>query len=122
MDLQAIAEADLATTLEGNGRDVIVTAPNGDSAPLQAISNDIALSFDPDTGIVVSGRNANCALRIRSLTEAGLGLPYGVPDTDKKPWQIEFTTVNGSTFTTKVIESHPDRSLGLITCRLEIIA
>lgn len=121
MDLHQLAESDLAFTLEGDGQTVTVTNPAGTSAPLKAISNDISLLIDPETGVPVSGRNANVALRVASLRAAGLEMPVGIEDGAQVPWLVAYTTVTGESITTKVMASNPDRSLGLITCRLELV-
>mgnify|MGYP003109483762 FL=1 len=121
MDLHQLAEADLAFTLEGDGQTVTVTNPAGISASLQAISNDISLIIDPETGVPVSGRNANVALRVASLRAAGFEIPKGIEDGASAPWLVEYTTVTGETIITKIMASNPDRALGLVTCRLELV-
>ncbi len=121
MDLHLIAEADLATTLEGNGQTVTLTDPQGVSATLTAISNDISLIIDPETGVPVSGRNANVAFRIASIRAAGLQLPKGIEDGAVTPWVVDYTTVNGNALRAKVMASNPDRALGVVTVRVEII-
>lgn len=121
MDLHQLAEADLAFTLEGDGQTVTLTAPDGTAADFQAISNDISLLIDPDTGVPVSGRNANVALRIASLRTAGLELPKGIEDGAQVPWLVEYNTVGGDQITTKVMASNPDRAIGIVTLRLEIV-
>lgn len=120
MDLHAIAEQDLATTLEGNGQHVTITDPAGSSAAVIAISNDISQIIDPDTGVPVSGRNANAAFRISTLRAAGLGLPHGIEDGAVRPWLVDYVTVNGDTIRTKVLTSNPDRALGIVTLRLRV--
>ena len=121
MNLHQLAEADLAFTLEGDGQTVTLTAPDGTATDFQAISNDISLVIDPDTGVPVSGRNANVALRITSLRAAGFELPRGIEDGAEVPWLVGYTTVNGDQIATKVIASNPDRSLGIVTLRLELV-
>lgn len=121
MDLHALASQDLAITLEGDGQTVTVTDPAGVSASIPAISNDISLLIDPETGVPVSGRNANVALRIETLRAHSLALPKGVEDAAAVPWLVVYTTVNGDEITTKVVESNPDRALGLITLSLEVV-
>lgn len=120
MDLHQLAESDLAFTLEGDGQTVTLTNPDGVSAQLKAISNDISLIIDPDTGVPVSGRNANVAFRIASLRAAGFELPKGIEDGASVPWLVQYVTVTGDQITTKVMASNPDRSIGLITLRLEL--
>ncbi len=124
MGLRATAEADLGVILEdstcGFGWPITVTDPDGNSAPLTGFSDDISQIIDPDTGEAVSGRLASAALRISSLTTAGLGLPQGIADTGSKPWLIQFDDINGNAFTFKVSESNPDRALGMVICLLEL--
>lgn len=121
MDLHQLAEADLAFTLEGDGQTITLTAPDGTAVDFQAISNDISLLIDPDTGVPVSGRNANIALRIASLRTAGFELPKGIEDGAEVPWLVDYTTVNGDQITAKVMASNPDRAIGLVTLRLELV-
>ena len=124
MSLRDLAESDLAATLEddvtGFGWPVTVTDPSGTSASLVGQTDDIAQVIDPDTGQAVSGRLASVALRISSLGGVGLGLPYGVADGAGKPWLVAFDDVNGNPYTFKIVESNPDRALGLVSCLLEI--
>jgi hypothetical protein len=124
MNLRQQAEADLAFILEdsttGFGWPITVTDPNGSSRPLTGSSNDIAQVVDPETGQVVSGRSASIALRVASLFEAGFNsLPVGISDRNSKPWLVAFDDINGNPHTFKVIQSNPDRTLGLVTCILE---
>lgn len=124
MGLRQIAESDLGLILEdsttGFGYSITVTDPSGTVRPLTGFSDDISQIIDPDTGQAVSGRLASVALRISSLTLAGLGLPCGIADAGSKPWLIEFNDINGNAFTFKVAQSNPDRALGLVTLLLEL--
>ena len=121
MDLQQIAETDLATTLESNGQLITVTDPVGVSADVQGLSNDISLLIDPDTGVPVSGRNANVSLRLSTLKTAGIGTPKGIEDGASVPWLVEYTTVEGQTIKARVMASNPDRSLGIVTLKLGLV-
>ena len=124
MSLRQLAETDLGVILEdsvtGFGWLITVTDPSGNAQPLTGFSDDIAQVIDPDTGQVLSGRLASVALRISSLTTAGLGLPQGTADATQKPWLIAFNDINGNAFTFKVMQSNPDRALGLVSCILEL--
>lgn len=124
MSLRQLAEADLAVILEdgttGFGWPITVTSPAAVSANLTGFSDDISQVIDPDTGQVVSGRLASVALRISSLTGAGLALPQGIADAAQKPWLITFDDINGTSYAFKVMQSNPDRALGLVTCILEL--
>lgn len=126
MSLRQLAESDLGLILEdgvtGFGWPITITDPAGNSGtgPLTGFSDDIAQIIDPDTGQAVSGRLASVALRISSLTAAGLTLPRGIADAGSKPWVIQFDDINGNAFNFKVAQSNPDRALGLVTCLLEL--
>ena len=126
MGLRTIAEQDLGVILEdsvtGFGWSIIVTDPSGNSGsgPLTGFSDDIAQIIDPDTGQAVSGRLASVALRISSLTLAGLGLPRGIADAGIKPWIVEFNDINGNPFKFKVSQSNPDRARGMVVLLLEL--
>jgi hypothetical protein len=122
MSLRAQAERDLATIVEdedGFGWPITVTNPDGSSAALVGLSNDVAYALDPETGQAVSGRTASVALRIGALTAAGLGIPVNVSETTRFPWIVQFNDINGNPHVFKVIESQPDRAIGLVVCKLE---
>ena len=124
MGLRSIAEIDLGIILEddiyGGGWSITVTNPAGLIKPLTGFSNDISQIIDPDTGQPVSGNLASVALRIGALTAVGLTLPVGIADISSKPWLIQFDDINGNAFTFKVSQSNPDRTLGIVTCLLEL--
>jgi len=124
MNLRSVAEKDLGAILEdgvmGFGWAIQVTDPSGLSKHLTGFSDDISQIIDPDTGEAVSGRLVSVALRISSLTTAGLTLPVGIADASIKPWVIEFNDINGNPFKFKVSQSNPDRAIGLVTCLLEL--
>ncbi len=123
--LRQLAESDLGLILEdavgGFGFSITVTDPSGLVRPLTGSSGDISQVIDPDTGEAVSGRAATVHLRTSSLVAAGFStLPQGVADTKGKPWLIAFDDINGNSFIYKVSQSNPDRTLGLVTCILEL--
>lgn len=123
MSLRQLAESDLEFILEdgatGFGWPIVVTDPHGAQATLTGYSDDIAQVIDPETGQAVSGRLASVALRISSLTAAGMTLPQGIVDRSFKPWIVAFEDINGNAYTFKVAQSNPDRALGLVICLLE---
>ena len=122
MSLRELAESDLDVTIEsaaGFGWPITVTNPAGTSAALTGQSNDVAQIIDPDTGQAVSGRLASVALRMSSLTTAGLGRPVGIADAGLKPWVVEFDDINGAAYKFKVARTNPDRALGVVVCILE---
>lgn len=122
MSLRLIAEQDLQSIIEtdltGFGWPITVTSPAGATYALRGFSNDIGQVIDPDTGQVVSGRSASVAIRIGLLIENGLAVMQNISDTALKPWLVTFDDINGVSATFKVIQSNPDRALGLLTCLL----
>jgi len=124
MSLRQLAETDLGVILEdgttGFGWPITITDPAGTVGALTGFSDDISQIIDPDTGQAVSGRLASVAIRISSLTAAGLALPQGIANSASKPWIVDFDDINGNAFKFKVSQSNPDRALGLVTCLLEL--
>ncbi len=120
-DLFAIAERDMAITLERDGRPVVVTNPDGLVAPdLRGDVNDISQVIDSETGTAVSGSTVSVSLRISSLQVVyGNDLPIEIKDETIKPWTVSFTDVNGVSQLTKVKESNPDLMSGVLTLILE---
>jgi len=118
MGLREIAENDLGMILgdtNGFGWAIVIIDPSEVSYSRTGFSNDISQVIDPDTGQAVSGRRASVAIRISDLPE----LPVAIANTASKPWIVKFNDINGNNFTFKVIESNPDRALGVVTCLLE---
>jgi len=126
MGLRSVAEADLAFTLEddvnGFAWPITVTDPAGTVGSLTGASGDIGQLIDPDTGAAVSGRLAHVSLRIATLTAKGLAIPENITESSLKPWIVAFDDINGNSYTFKVMQSNPDRTLGLVTCVLEVYA
>jgi len=122
-NLRQLAETDLHAIMtdkaDGFGWDIVFTDPAGVSYSVVGRSDDIGQIIDPDTGMPVSGRLASVAVTIRSLDDAGADLPQGIADTADKPWVVAFDDINGRSYTFKVIQSNPDRALGIVVCLLE---
>lgn len=125
MSLRERAERDLGAILNnrtsGFGWPITLTDPAGVEYPdLTGFSNDISQVVDPDTGQLVSGRQASAAIRISDLTAAGVPeLPRNIPEHTAKPWLVEFTDINGTAHVFKVRQSNPDRALGMTSLILE---
>lgn len=124
MGLRQTAEKDLGAIIEdsvrGFGFPIEVIDPAGNKANLTGFSNDISLVIDPDTGQAVSGRAVTIALRMSSITAAGLTLPQGIANEASAPWLVTFDDIGGVSHTFKVSQSNPDRALGVVTCFLEL--
>lgn len=121
MSLRAQAEADLAVTLEAQtdfGEPFTLTDPSGfaSATQLYGATSDIGQVLDPDTGQAVSGRHATLVARESTLTAAGYtALPEGVADANSKPWLVDFAGVSTASQRYKVVQSFPDRTLGVVT-------
>tara|TARA_R110000796_G_scaffold16878_5_gene52323 strand:+ start:124 stop:507 length:384 start_codon:yes stop_codon:yes gene_type:complete len=122
MNLWELAESDLGKTLEnktsGFGRDITLTNPAGTALALIGDAGDISQMIDIETGELVSGRLAQCLLRISSILAGGLEVPEGIFDTASKPWLVTFTSINGVAFTFSVKASYPDRKIGVVKLQL----
>ena len=125
MGLRDIAAADnraiLGDTVTGPAHPITLKDPAGLSVSIDGYSNDIGLFIDPDTGTAVSGRTGTVAFNIAELLSKGFtSLPEGISDASSKPWIAIFNDVNGNPHTFKITRTHPDRSLGMITCVIEV--
>ena len=122
MGLRQQARLDARTILtdtDGFAWPVVVTDPDGLSACIKGFSTDIADLIDPETGMAISGRQAEVSLSMDSLKQMGLKHPAYIASEDGKPWLIKFDDIEGSSHTFKVMRSAPDRTVGLILCYLE---
>lgn len=124
MGLRDIVEADLGGILEdsvyGFGWPITVTDPQGLTDTFTGFSNDVAQLIDPDTGEAISGRTASVALRLSTLYAAGFATPENIANAASKFWKIQFNDINGNPYTFKVIQSNPDRAMGIVTCLLQV--
>jgi len=121
MSLRVQAEADLAVTLEAStdfGEPFTLTDPSdfASATQLYGAVGDIGQVLDPDTGQAVSARHATLTARIATLTAAGYTtLPEGKADAGVKPWRVDFAGVSTASQRYKVVQSFPDRTLGVVT-------
>lgn len=122
MNLRLRAALDAQQIVEdqaGFGWPIKLTDPTGFSSGIKGLSNDIALTIDPDTGMLVSGRDVTISVHTRSLRTAGFSdTPKGV--SQGTPWVVEFEDINGTQGRFKVVKTSPDRSIGLILMHLEL--
>lgn len=121
MGLREQAEADLATLVEdldGFGWPVTLTSPAGAPTSLVALTGDIAALLDPETGEAVLGRTISATLRVSSLPAGPI--PRGVAELGEKPWRVTFLDLQGATIETRVTDTRPDYTLGVLVCRLEV--
>lgn len=122
MSLRQQANVDMVSIVESTsdfGWPIVVTSPAGVVLSMTGLSTDIGTTLDPETGLPVSGRRASVALAISSLSAGGLEMPQGIYEKTSKPWLVTFADIGGTSYTFKVIQTHPDRALGIITCIVE---
>lgn len=110
----------LKDQVNGFGQSITFIDPFGISHDFVGFSNDIAQVIDPDTGQAVSGRSATITVSVQDFIDKGLSLPVGIADSRKKPWVVLFRDINGNNHKFKVAQSNPDRTIGVVSCILEI--
>lgn len=130
MSLRDEAHEDLIEIMnddESGTVSISIISPLSVSEDFKAFSNDIQLSFDPDTGQAVTGRQCSVAVLISELITAGFYNNTnreddirGEVDKTSKPWVVTTTDVNGIEGTFKVIETFPDNGAGLMPMLLEV--
>lgn len=119
MSLADIAAADLQNILNAAGCAITLQAPDGQTAELTGLSQDIAHAVDPETGQLISGRTCSVVLSLYDLLSVNMA-PKGEPDGSKKPWLVKYVeTVSRCEHTFKVRESKPDRTIGGLVLILE---
>jgi len=102
---------------------ITITGPDGTVYPdVPGLSNDIGQLIDPDTGTIISGRQASAAISFAALVDAGItgDYPRSIPDESGKPWLYSFNDIAGVTGTFKVVQSSPDRTIGQVTAIIEV--
>jgi hypothetical protein len=119
MGLRAQAAADAKAILEdstsGFGWPLTLTSPAGMATLHTGFATDVFESVDPETGVIVSGRQASVTISLLSLAE----LPTAVAEKGRRPWVVTFADVTLAAATWKVVEVLPDRALGVVRLILE---
>jgi hypothetical protein len=119
MGMMATAAADLSAITLEDGEDVTIQNPSGETADFKAFTQDIFLMVDPGTGQVIGGRQCTVSIPISALSEAGFRGVHGVHDSKSRPWLVTWTDATGQSVALKVVESHPDSTIGNMILRLE---
>jgi hypothetical protein len=117
MGLRDIAASDVIEIIndtETGGDEITITSPAGVSETFNALTNDIHFAIDPETGETVTGRQCSATVLSSDLVTAGFTDIKGIPDTNSRPWVVQMTDINGVTASFKVVESHPDNTIGLM--------
>lgn len=122
MGLRQQAEADLALILEdesGFAVSIKLTSPAGSMHTLSGFSGDISKIIDPQTGTAVTGQLAHVALRNSSIIDAFGEMPKAISKESEKAWVVQFDDMLGNEHKFKIIESAPDKTLGMSVYVLE---
>lgn len=109
----------LGDTVGGFSVDVLVSAPDGRQEAVSGFFDDISERVEPDTGIVIAGRQTTVAIPIAALEAVSLIDIAGIHDDSETPWTVTFGTDVCGDQVFRVIRSNPDRTLGLFLCYLE---
>lgn len=106
MNLRAIAEKDLSCTLEGDGQEITISAPDGTDYAVKGIVNDIGFATDA-MGQQIAARNICCMWRLSSLSDNGR---YILPDNG---WKVTYTDLMGNVVCGYVTRVEPDQHIGV---------
>lgn len=121
MSLMQRAQRDVARITTNNkhfGGEVVISY-KGVEYPANCFSNNIGQVFDADTGTVVSGQTATVAISVIELQSKSIPEPVAVYNENRDPYLIGFNDGLGRDFLFKVVDTYPDRTIGLIVCILE---
>ena len=122
MGLRQQAESDLALILEdesGFAVNIKLTNPAGVIENLTGFSGDISSVIDPQTGVAVIGQLAHVALRNSTVIAAFGELPKAISKESEKAWVVQFDDLQGAEHKFKIVQSAPDKTLGMSTYVLE---
>mgnify|MGYP000601476612 CR=1 FL=1 len=123
MGLRQNASADLKSILEndqtGFAHDIVLIPPVGDEIALKGTTTNISSIIDPDTGQLVSGNYVEMSLVMASVYASTPDLPKAEPSANKKSWKAKFSNISGVENTYRIIETLPDKELGVLVCILE---
>lgn len=121
-NLRELAAADHRRIVEdvagGFGRELTFIDPEQRKAVVNGFWNDIGQAMDPMTGSMVAATVAFVRVTFGALREAGLGVPFGVAETEKTPWLVEYTDMGGRKHLCKIAEVRKDRSIDAVDCYL----
>lgn len=121
MSLRQRAQRDIAriTTNKSHFGWPVVISYKGKEYQADCFSNNIGQTFDSDTGTVVSGQTATASISVIELQNKNIPEPVAVYNENRDPYLVSFNDGLGRDFLFKVVDTYPDRTLGLIVCILE---
>lgn len=120
MGLRDQARDDVGAILENAtdfGQAISLTDPSDVTTEMVGHTTDISRAIDPESGMIVKGRQVYVKLRITSLPAGAR--PVAAGDLSVKPWRVSFPRITTAVVTQyMVVATDPDDSLG--TIRLEL--
>lgn len=122
MSILAMAEKDLATTLESTrdfGKVIHLTDPYGTTAEVTGQFGDIHALITLEEEIPVNVNLPHITLRLSTLREKGFCEPMPTENTNQNPWRITVDDITGDCRMFKLKMSKPDRTLGVVTAIIE---
>lgn len=112
MNLRALAEQDLAFTLEdgtyGSATNLMFVSPSGDEYQCSGWVNDIGFGYDTE-GVAISTRSVCVVWRLSSLMRDG---NYVIPGS-KRGWECMYEDMSGQIWHCAITRVEPDRTLGI---------
>ncbi len=119
----AAARSFVEDAAAGFGWPITVRDPDQLTAQIIGTWKDMPQTIDPQTGMLVTSREATVTLSMAGLTAAGFtSLPKGISEKERFPWVVRFVDTGGQAHVFKVREARPNRTLGIIVCALEAYA
>jgi len=124
MSLKEQAASDLVAIFGDEDADLFATEITctdelGVSASIMGQAKEIALVLDPDTDVMVTGKQASVVILQSAIMAAGLTVPKAVADDESRPWTVSWVAADASTRTFRVADTRPDDTRGLVTLLLE---
>ncbi len=114
MSIRDLARADFAALSQSTadfGAVVTLTRPDGQSATVTAVPVETGATIDPDTGEMVAALKASVIVAFEAIATAGLGVPEGIHESNRKPWLVSWEDVGGGAVTYKVSETRRQGTL-----------
>lgn len=108
MNIRALAEKDLALTLENNGEgwEICFTDPEGESYKVRGRVGDIGFGYDTE-GNSIAARVVQATWRLSSMMLEG---KYLIPS---RGWTCNWKDLSGKAWSAYVTRCEPDRTLGV---------
>lgn len=119
MSIFAEAMEVMTEFINDEGQDVTIIHPSGTENTFKCLANDIHLVIDPLTSEAITGRQSTISVSLTDLTTVGFEDIGAVSFSDLKPWVVKLADSVGVERTFKIMETYPDKTLGVSVLFLE---